>query len=106
MLDSDFTPAELDLIWLKAQKISDDHDANGYRKDSAGAWIKRSMRGDRSSETNFGWEVDHIKPKSDGGTNDISNLRPLHWMNNLSKSDNYPDWKPSVTSEGDHNVKI
>lgn len=106
MLNSDFTPTELDLIWQKAQKVSDGYDANGYRKDSAGAWIKRSMHGDRSSETNFGWEVDHIKPKSDDGTNDISNLRPLHWMNNLSKSNNYPDWKPSVTSEDNHNIRI
>ncbi len=101
-----FPQDELDLIWKKAHKVSDDYDYNGYRKDDAGAWIKRSMHGDRESETNFGWEVDHIVPKSDGGSDDMSNLRPLQWMNNLSKSDNYPNWKPSVTSEDNHNVKI
>jgi len=25
----------------------------------------------------YGWVIDHIKPLSEGGTNDISNLRPM-----------------------------
>jgi len=37
-------------------------------------------------------EIDHIKPVSLGGTDDLRNLQPLHWRNNRYKGDNYPDW--------------
>ena len=30
------------------------------------------------AEHPWGWEVDHIKPISEGGTNKLSNLRPLN----------------------------
>jgi 5-methylcytosine-specific restriction endonuclease McrA len=33
----------------------------------------------------YGWEIDHIKPVSRGGTDDIDNLQPLHWENNRKK---------------------
>ena len=34
--------------------------------------------GDGEAEHPWGWEVDHIKPISEGGTNKLSNLRPLN----------------------------
>ena len=34
----------------------------------------------------YGWEIDHIKPKKDGGSDDLSNLRPLQWEANLDTS--------------------
>ena len=40
-----------------------------------GAWIFRGHYGRKDSE--YGWVIDHIKPLSEGGTNDISNLRPM-----------------------------
>ena len=54
------------------------------RKDVCGAWIDRNMYGDRSDRHNNGWEIDHINPS---GSDDLSNLRPLQWYNNVSKSD-------------------
>ncbi len=38
----------------------------------------------------YGWEIDHIKPVSRGGADDLSNLQPLYWENNRRKGDIYP----------------
>lgn len=69
-----------DQVWSKGQ-IVNEHSSKIWRKDFCGAWIKYSEYGNRSSQ--FGWEIDHISP---GGPTILSNLRPLHWENNLSKS--------------------
>ena len=51
--------------------------------------IKYSEHGNRESAN--GWEIDHIDPVSNGGTDDLSNLQPLFWRNNASKSEDL-DW--------------
>lgn len=80
-----FSTSDIDQVWAKAQYVSQDNEKNGYRKDQCGAWIKRPDYGNRNSL--YGWEIDHIKPLSNGGSDDISNLRPLHWKNNAAKAD-------------------
>lgn len=80
-----FTQEEVKQVWFKAQQISADNDQNGFRKDACGAWIKWADYGNRNSL--YGWEIDHIKPVSNGGSDAVSNLRPLHWKNNAAKSD-------------------
>ena len=69
----------------------------GFRKDYCGAKIQRSKYGILDQ---YGWEIDHIKPVEQGGTDDLSNLRPLHWENNRAKGDSYPDsaWTCKVLS--------
>ncbi|MFN9492952.1 MAG: HNH endonuclease signature motif containing protein [Sphingobacteriales bacterium] len=52
--------------------------------------IKRSDYGNTNSR--YGWEVDHIKPVSKDGKDDLQNLQPLQWENNRYKSDNFPQW--------------
>ena len=62
---------ELDIIFSKATLVQD-----GLRKDASGEYIHRDAYG--KAEHPWGWEVDHIKPISEGGTNKLNNLRPLN----------------------------
>lgn len=97
----DFTEEEVDDVWKKAIK-QPDNNPGVFRKDYAGAWIKREDYGDRTKP--YGWEIDHLKPLSKGGTYDLENLYPMHWKNNASKGDDYPHWKTAVTSDGNKNT--
>ncbi|MBO0930331.1 HNH endonuclease signature motif containing protein [Fibrella aquatilis] len=38
----------------------------------------------------MGWEIDHRKPLSKGGSNNIRNLQPTHWKTNRQKGATYP----------------
>lgn len=96
---SDYT---VDAVWNKA-KIVPGQNSNEWRQDVAGAWIQRSKYGNRNS--NFGWEIDHIKPEAKYGSDDLINLRPLQWENNMSKGDDYPVWTSVVSSAGTNYVK-
>lgn len=49
-------------------------DPNRYRKDDCGNIIYLYSHGKHSA---MGWEKDHKIPKSHGGSNELSNLRPL-----------------------------
>lgn len=91
-----FTTSEIESVWKKA-RIQVNNNPEVFRKDYAGAWIKKNEYG---KKTDYGWEIDHLKPLEKGGTNDLDNLVPLHWRNNNSKSDDYPEWKTTVSSDG------
>lgn len=95
-------------VWSKATAV-DHYDANNYRKDACGAWICFDKYGDRNSI--FGWEIDHIFPKSilrdknvlEEEIDHIDNLRPLNWVNNDSKGTDYPSYHARLTSDGRKN---
>ncbi|MGD8782667.1 MAG: HNH endonuclease signature motif containing protein [Ignavibacteria bacterium] len=74
-------------IWEKAN-IVEGYNPDIYRKDAYGWWIYYHDHGNENSE--YGWEIDHIKPTAKGGSDDISNLQPLYWKNNRYKADKYP----------------
>lgn len=95
--ENGFSDAIVQIIWNKAT-IVPGFDPAFYRKDANGAWIKRADYGVTDSITNTGWEIDHIMPKNKGGLNELDNLQPLHWMNNRTKSDDYPIWSYSITA--------
>lgn len=88
-------------IWEKAISVPG-YDPNIWRKDFAGAWIRKDSYG---LHTQYGWEVDLLKPLSSGGTSDEANLIALHWQNNNTKGADYPIFNTSITSEGDRNIK-
>lgn len=97
---ANFSEEVINSVWEKATKVAN-NDPNIWRKDFAGAWIRRDHYG---KELTYGWEIDHMQPVSQGGTDDIGNLMPMHWRNNRKKADNYPDFNSIVTSSGTKNI--
>ena len=72
-----------ELVWEKAKPIRGEDSAQ-YRQDPYGNKIRYASHGKHSAT---GWEIDHIKPKSKGGSDDTRNLQALHWATNLDKAD-------------------
>ena len=72
-----------------------------WRKDDCGAWIGGRYYEDRKSP--YGWEIDHIKPESQGGTDELLNMRPLQWENYASKKAGHPVCL--VTASGNKNIR-
>ena len=97
------------IIWEKA-RVVEGYDSSKYRHDACGAWIAYDHYQNRDNV--YGWEVDHIYPmsklKSVGvgqeDIDDIRNLRPLNWKNNVSKGMDYPSYRAVCIAEDNRNV--
>lgn len=74
--------ALVDEVWNKGTTI-EGYPPNMWRRDAYGNAIRYTDYGNRDSD--YGWEMDHIVPASLGGSDDPSNLRPLHWRSNASR---------------------
>lgn len=82
-----WTKAEIDAVWDKTAPIPGQKSATrGY--DICGHQIEYGAHGDTNSQ--YGWEIDHIKPVSKGGIDHIDNLQPLYWETNRDKADIEP----------------
>ena len=68
-----------DLVWNK--------DSNSFEEmkiDDYGRWMKYSEFGNMGND--YGWHLDHIMSRQDGGGDDPSNLRPLNWRSNIGRN--------------------
>lgn len=101
----DYSKTQIDEAWNKAT-IVENYDPKIWRKDPCGAWINYEEYG---KQTDFGWNIDHIIPKTLFNGNDYDsssyNRRAMHWENNLKKSDDFPEYKCIITSDNNHNIR-
>ena len=74
--------ATIDAVWQKGQ-IRPGQDPDIIRVDDYGNAILRHQYGNRNSA--YGWEIDHILRLENGGTDSLSNLRPLQWRVNAAR---------------------
>lgn len=81
-----FDAETIKKVWAIARPVVG---CPGFAQDVCGAVMKLEEYGQTSE---FGWEIDHKKPITSGGTDDLGNLQPMHWENNRFKGDNYPYW--------------
>ncbi len=76
-----FDAETVEAVWRKAVRQPE---FIIFRRDRYGALLLREKYGKRHG---WGWEIDHIIPVSKGGTDELTNLQPLHWENNRRKGD-------------------
>ena len=89
-----FTRKQILDCWNKAQRCRFKN--LKLSVDTCGAVIQWEEYGNQNSP--FGWQIDHIFPEATLKAYNVPqelidhplNLIPLHWENNLSKSNNYP----------------
>ena len=70
-------------VWARAAKVRG-KDPRKYRNDPYGNQIYWGSYGKSSP---MGWEIDHVRPKSHGGSDRLSNLQALKTRKNRSLGD-------------------
>lgn len=68
--------------WEKANIIRGKN-PDAWRRDSEGNKIRHGSYGTTGE---YGWEIDHKRPRSKGGSDNNRNLQALHWKANRHKS--------------------
>jgi 5-methylcytosine-specific restriction endonuclease McrA len=79
------TKKQVEEAWERASTIRGKN-PDAWRRDEKGNEIRHASYGTTGA---FGWEIDHRKPSSKGGTDHGRNLQALHWEANRKKSDKY-----------------
>ena len=89
-----FSEQVIQQVWEKGIAVAG-YPPSTHRKDRCGALMVRNQYG---TQTNYGWEIDHIRPVSKGGLDYLPNLQPLHWENNSAKADDFPHFTCKKTN--------
>ena len=76
-----FPPATVQAVWDRAES-SKEH--RPLKMDPFGALMWREAYGNNNSK--LGWEIDHIIPVEEGGSDELENLQALQWENNRRKA--------------------
>ncbi len=74
-------------IWAKGFPIVG-YDPAVWRRDKCGSAMMYADHG--ITDSDYGWEIDHIFPVASGGQTVLGNLQPLNWLNNRRKGNQYP----------------
>ncbi len=77
-----WTQKQIEQVWGKGILIPH-FSPESWRLDKCGVIIKFDEFGNENSE--YGWEIDHIISVSNEGNDNIENLQPLNWINNVVK---------------------
>ena len=70
-----FSEQVIQQVWQKARAMAD-RDADEWRHDQCGAWIKRDAY--ESEHSDYGWTIRNISPGNSGAT---ESLYPFHHQN-------------------------
>ena len=84
----------IDKVWSKAKTVRAE-DPNEVRQDPYGNRIRKDQFGGKGAQ---GWEADHIKPESKGGSDDLRNLQAMQTKKNRELGD-------SLRKRSRHNQK-
>ncbi len=79
-----WTRNEIDQVWRMGIIVAN-YSPDVWRLDRGGIMMNFFEHGNKNSQ--YGWEIDHINPVSNGGKDNLENLQPLNWVNNLEKED-------------------
>jgi len=84
---ADAREALINEVWEKGKPIAG-RDRDTWRLDICGDLMKRSEHGVYGAKN--GWQIDHVIPVAQNGSNGLGNLQPLTTKNNQEKGDQYP----------------
>jgi len=76
--DRNWRNGDREAAWSNARQVAG-RDPNRWREDAYGAPMYYHNYGQR---TNMGWDIDHRREITRGGTNAYSNLQAMQWHNN------------------------
>ena len=80
------TNRQKQIAWENARRIRGKN-PNLYRRDRLGNEMYKPAYGTNGKK---GWEVDHSRPRSKGGTNSPRNLQAMQTAANRRKGNRYP----------------